>query len=140
MDLSVQLATVFKMSKYMKTWKNTSENYKKQMPFFQKFTEPKISYNIPWDFFPHFVRHISCEAKLFTFSRFPFPQSGLKAKDRKERKKKDWKLVIIMASYAMAHAKPPGPIPHCILYASVGKTINDILLISFIGHYSIGTD
>ena len=47
LDLSVQLATVFKMSKYMKTLKITSENYKKQILFFQKFTEPKISYNIP---------------------------------------------------------------------------------------------
>ena len=56
------------MSKYMKTWKNTSENYKKQLPCFEKFTEPKISYKIPWDFFPHFVRHISCEEKLFPFS------------------------------------------------------------------------
>ena len=36
--------------------------------FFQKFTEPKITYEIPWDFFPHFVRHISCEAKLIPFS------------------------------------------------------------------------
>ena len=36
LDLSVQLATVFKMSKYMKTWKNTSENYKKQILFFSK--------------------------------------------------------------------------------------------------------
>ena len=68
MDLSVQLATVFKMSKYMKTWKNTSENYKKQILFFQKFTEPKISYNISSDFLPHFVKHISCEAKLFPFN------------------------------------------------------------------------
>ena len=67
LDLSVQLATVFKMSKYMKTLKITSENYKKQIPFFQKFTEPKISYNIPWDISPHFVRPISCEAKLFPF-------------------------------------------------------------------------
>ena len=56
------------MSKYMKTWKNTSENYKKQLPCFEKFTEPKISYIIPWDFIPHFVRHISCEAKLFLFN------------------------------------------------------------------------
>ena len=46
LDLSVHLTTVFKMSKYMKTCKNTSTNYKKQILFFQKFTEPKISYNI----------------------------------------------------------------------------------------------
>ena len=43
------------MSKNIKTSKNTSENYKKQILFFQKCTEPKISYNISWDFSPHFV-------------------------------------------------------------------------------------
>ena len=59
---------VFKMSKYMKTWKKTSENYKKQLPFFEKFTQPKISNTIPRDFFPHSMRHISSEAKLFLLS------------------------------------------------------------------------
>ena len=39
---SWQLVAVFEMSKYMKTGKNTPENYKKQLPGFEKFTEPKI--------------------------------------------------------------------------------------------------
>ena len=31
----------------------------------KKITEPELSHNIQWDFFPQFVRYISCKGKLF---------------------------------------------------------------------------
>ena len=53
----------------------------------------------------------------YIFENPDFPEVGQKQlTEKKERKKKDRKLVITMASYALqkspwvAHTKPPGPI------------------------------
>ena len=38
---------------------------RKQIPIVKKFTEPKISYIILWEYFVHFERHMSVHIKLF---------------------------------------------------------------------------